>query len=76
MFKVRIENPVMGVPITFLDKYNPRQFEILDANDQVINKDVVPLKPHGLVKDKDGSIAGRIVYARILIRKRKDPNSE
>lgn len=24
---------VMGVPITFLDNYNPNQFEILDAND-------------------------------------------
>jgi hypothetical protein len=25
-------NGVMGVPITFLDKYNPEQFEILDIN--------------------------------------------
>ena len=24
---------VMGVPITFMDKYNPNQFEIMDAND-------------------------------------------
>jgi len=23
---------VMGVPITFLDKYNPEQFEIIDIN--------------------------------------------
>ena len=27
--KIRIKNPVMGVPITFMDKYNPEQFEIL-----------------------------------------------
>ena len=27
--KVRIKNPIWGVPITFLDKYNPKQFEIL-----------------------------------------------
>ena len=27
--KIRIHNPVQGVPITFLDKYNPEQFEIL-----------------------------------------------
>ena len=27
--KIRIKNPIWGVPITFLDKYNPKQFEIL-----------------------------------------------
>ena len=27
--KIRIKNPVMGVPITFLDKHNPEQFEII-----------------------------------------------
>lgn len=26
---IKILNPAMGVPITFLDKYNPDQFEIL-----------------------------------------------
>jgi modification methylase ecoRI len=61
---------VMGVPITYLDKHNPEQFEILDANDFII-RDQAPKKPHGLIKDKDGSVKGRIVYARILIRKRK-----
>ena len=61
---------VMGVPITYLDKHNPDQFEILDANDFII-ENRAPQKPHGLIKDKDGSVEGRIVYARILIRKRK-----
>ena len=61
---------VMGVPITYLDKHNPDQFEILDANDFIIENQA-PKKPHGLIKDKDGSVKGRIVYARILIRKRK-----
>lgn len=61
---------VMGVPITYLDKHNPDQFEILDANDFII-RDQAPKKPHGLIKDKDGYVKGRIVYARILIRKRK-----
>ena len=28
--KIRIHNPIYGVPITFLDKYNPEQFEITD----------------------------------------------
>lgn len=63
---------VMGVPITFLDKYNPEQFEILDANNYRKN-DSVPFKKHGLVKDKDGTINGKPKYARILIRKKGEP---
>ena len=50
---------VMGVPITFLDKYNPDQFEIIrfrKGND-----------------DKDLSINGKCPYFRILIR-RKQPH--
>lgn len=27
--RIRIENPVMGVPITFLGKHNPEQFKIV-----------------------------------------------
>lgn len=48
---------VMGVPITFLDKYNPEQFEIVKfrkGND-----------------DKDLSINGKCPYFRILIRKKQ-----
>lgn len=47
---------VMGVPITFLDKYNPNQFEIIKfrkGND-----------------DKDLSINGKCPYFRILIRRK------
>ncbi len=60
----------MGVPITFLDKYNPDQFEILDANDYRENENV-PRKQHGMIKDKDGCINGKPVYARILIKRKK-----
>lgn len=60
----------MGVPVTFLDKYNPEQFEILNANHYRKNG-LVPLKPHGLIKDKDGAINGKPTYARILIRNKK-----
>ena len=61
---------VMGVPITFMDKYNPEQFEIVDANDYR-KRDDVPVKAHGLIKDKDGTIHGKATYARILIRRKK-----
>lgn len=30
--KIKILNPVMGVPITVLDKYNPKQFEIIGTD--------------------------------------------
>jgi hypothetical protein len=55
----------IGVPITFLDKWNPDQFEILDAN---LLRQGAPLKPHGLIKDKDGAIGGKPKYARMVIR--------
>lgn len=58
----------MAVPITFLDKYNPEQFEILDAN-EFRKHSGVPTKPHGLIKDKEAAIDGRPTYVRILIRK-------
>lgn len=48
---------VMGVPITFLDKYNPEQFDIIKfrkGND-----------------DKDLCINGKCPYFRILIKRKK-----
>ena len=60
----------MGVPITFLDKWNPNQFEIVDANSI---RQGAPQKPHGLIKDKDGAINGKPKYARIVVRN-KNPH--
>jgi len=60
---------VMWVPITFMDKYNPEQFEILNAND-FRKYDFVPKKAHWLIKDKDWTINWKPTYARILIRKK------
>jgi hypothetical protein len=60
----------MGVPITFLDKYNPEQFEIVSSNDFRTNEKT-PFKAHGLIKDKDGAINGKATYVRILIKRRK-----
>ena len=61
----------MGVPITFLDKYNPNQFEILGIS-TVIGTN----KPKDLPKSKQGGPAFYIkqngeykrMYTRILIR--------
>lgn len=57
----------MAVPITFLDKYNPEQFEIISSNDIRKNENV-PFKEHGLIKDKDGTINGKPTYVRIVIK--------
>lgn len=62
-------NGAMGVPITFLDKYNPEQFEILDARD-FTNIERLTNKSYALIKDADGCINGKNKYARILIRRR------
>jgi len=48
-------NGAMGVPITFLDKYNPNQFEIV--------------KFRKGDDDRDLSINGKCTYFRILIKK-------
>ncbi|MCB6002981.1 MULTISPECIES: adenine-specific methyltransferase EcoRI family protein [Flavobacterium] len=60
----------MAVPISFLDKYSPEQFEIISSND-IITNDTMPFKEHGLIKDKDGTINGIPTYVRLVIKKRK-----
>lgn len=60
----------MAVPISFLDKYSPEQFEIISSNDIILN-DSIPNKEHGLIKDKDGTINGIPTYVRLVIKKRK-----
>ena len=54
---------VMGVPITFLDKYNPKQFEILGLDRYIKDN---PNPGHRF------KINGKEIYARILIRKIAD----
>lgn len=61
----------MGVPVTFMSKYNPEQFEILNANDYRRSEDV-PIKAHGLIKDHDSAVGGKPKFVRILIRLRKE----
>lgn len=61
---------VMGVPITFLDKYNPNQFEILGATESEGTG-----FSNGLWHDdsqfRQATINGRKVYKRLFIRRRE-----
>ena len=63
---------VMGVPIIFLDKYNPSQFEILghtSSND--LSPAVDALRTNKKNRNR-GIINGKQKYDRILIRRRKN----
>ena len=58
---------IMGVPITFLDKYCPTQFEIIDINPHFFS-----IVEQGLPKPKQltlHNVGKKDPYARILIKK-------
>ena len=62
---------VMGVPITFLDKYSPEQFDILGMSASAgYNPDIVGIPFKG-EKDARPLINGKNTYARVFIQKRK-----
>ncbi len=63
---------VMGVPITFLDKYNPDQFEII-GSDYDVKDGLLPeiVKPNWTGKIDRAYINGKRMYARLLIKNKK-----
>ena len=67
--KIRIKNPIYGVPITFIYHWNPDQFEIVDPRD-FTDIEMLKSKNTMLIKDKDSAINGKPTYARILIKNR------
>jgi len=58
---------VMGVPISFLDKYNPEQFEIIDINPHFFSITDKGLPKPQQLKFKEG----KDPYARILIKHKR-----
>lgn len=59
---------LMGVPITFLDKYNPNQFEVID-----INPHFFTLVEQGLPKPDQlhlTNVGRKDPYARVLIKRK------
>ena len=65
---------IMGVPITFLDKFNPDQFEILGMSASAgYNEKIVGIEFLG---DKDARplINGKNTYARVFIRRKQNGN--
>lgn len=67
---------VMGVPITFMDKYNPEQFEIVGmCSSAGYNEKIVGL-PLLIKGDARPLINTKNTYARIFIRNKKPEQSE
>lgn len=67
----RILNPVMGVPISFLDKYNPEQFKILGSQRWAKTTALMMFytgASQPMISDKKTTIKGRETYDRIFIR--------
>lgn len=62
---------VMGVPVTFLDYYNPDQFEIV-GSDYEVKQGLLPqlVKRSWKGKVDRGYVKGRRLFGRILIRRR------
>ena len=80
--KIRIKNPIWGVPITFLDKYNSEQFEIVwqaSGNTRVCApQEILSLlhyKPMTEDRGGCGVLNGKRVYSRIFIKKKNENNT-
>ena len=64
IYHIKVENPILGVPVTFIDKYDPDKFELLqsrigsDGRRLILFRLGVPIYP----------------YNRILIRRRLNNN--
>lgn len=62
---------VMGVPISFLDKYNPEQFKIIGMDSDVKNGKLTSLlAPNWHGKLDRGYLNGKRMYSRLLIQLR------
>lgn len=63
---------VMGVPITFLHKHNPNQFEIIDGLNRYTVLDVAGLNDNAVKKHLHMTeIGGKSTYFRVLIKNKK-----
>lgn len=73
--RVNILNSAMGVPITFLNKYCPNQFEVIGMSSSAgYNKEIVGLD---LLQEGDARplLNNKNTYARIFIRRKLQEES-
>ena len=68
--KIRIKNPIWGVPITFLYSYNPEQFEIVWTSDRGGDGRLENLKVKNAIRFDAPVVNGKGLYKRIFIKKK------
>lgn len=61
---------IMGVPITFLDKYNPSQFEIVWTSDRGGDGRLENLKVKNAIRFDAPVVNGKGLYKRIFIKRK------
>lgn len=69
--EIEYRSGIMGVPLTFFDKYNPEQFEILGSQRWAKTETLLTVYRGSVVPpeaDKKTLISGKETYDRIFIR--------
>ena len=61
--KIKIHNPIYGVPITYLERYNPNKFNIKNI---CYSHPKIPKN----IPNESCFINGKCLYARLLIRRK------
>lgn len=70
---------LMGVPITFLDKHSPEQFEIVGSFNNGVGGDAIgaaktPIETNGKIMQWNGPVVNRKpLYKRIVIKRKQVP---
>ena len=73
--KIRIKNPIWGVPITFLNNYCPKQFTIIGLAADKRDENPLWIKGKETYLDEKHKkfvgmvLNGKATYARIIIKK-------
>ena len=63
---------LMGVPITFIDKYNPDQFEIIGSDRDIMCGNIPEYaRPDWQGSLHRGRLKGKVLYARIFIKRKE-----
>lgn len=66
-YKIKIKNPVLGVPATFLNNHNPDEFEIINGIGRYACIEDTYTNPKGTYGT---NVNGEHKYFRVLIKKR------
>ena len=79
--KVKIKNPIYGVPVSYLFNYNPNQFEIIwqaSGNTRASTPknilEILGYNKNEYDRGGCGVINNQRIYSRILIKRKKNEN--